>query len=73
MKQPKYEVSLQQRLNQRKDPYGDNSWYRDRGRRKCYVIRKPGHHRSIVDFLTHTEMVQKKLQGCDLKLLSDFY
>jgi len=66
---PKYEVDFKQRLKQRKNPYGhEEGFFASRGRRKCYLITSPqGKHN--IKHLTHTEMVQLKLQGYDLGTL----
>lgn len=65
MKSPKFEVSLNQRLAQRKDPLGWKNQLDPRGRRKCYLIQFVGGGADL-RWLTHTEMVQLKLQGHSL-------
>lgn len=66
MKSPKFEVSLDQRLAQRKDPHGCKNQLGDRGRRKCYLIQFSNGKQADLRWLTHTEMVQLKLQGHSL-------
>lgn len=65
MKSPKFEVSLKQRLAQRSDPLGWKRQLDPRGRRKCYLIQF-SNNTSDIRWLTHTEMVQLKLQGHSL-------
>jgi hypothetical protein len=59
---PKYEVSLEQRLKQRNDPYGHNDIFSPKGRRRCYLVLSPDGKNDFL-YLTHTELVQLKLQG----------
>lgn len=59
---PKYEVDFKQRLQQSKDPYGHNDIFKPKGRRRCYFVIFPDGNGDFL-YLTHTELVQKKLQG----------